>query len=320
MKQKAKSPSRLDILAPRKTLQKSRTKIKLKLLSLPPPMKMNQTWLGRQPSSSSGITMLMHAAYDKNVALVKELIDTHVRTYSEYIRNEVPVGVAFHMYKKIIDAHKQTILEWTRIKKNHYTDPKTHAKIDAKSKKKLQEWQDILEAVEWMNESHWRPYTFKTVISWKPASNAVTLKIHMVERALIEEETKKFVNARDAEGKTALMYACMQNKEHSSSDHIFETLFRHGADKYAQDFQGRTALMRAAEQGDIIAVELERPSKNNVQDIHGRTALMYAAMHGHLNIIRAFPDFDKTIKDVDGMTAAAYAIKYGHLNLIKYLK
>lgn len=104
----------------------------------------------------------------------------------------------------------------------------------------------------------------------------------------------------------------------------------HGADVNAQDKFGRTALMRAAEAGNLpIVTWLEiSGARTDIQDTQGKTALMYAAIHGRDRVVRSGSllmygwGWEKVaqMKDSHGFTAMQYAEKYGHLEIVNILK
>ena len=138
------------------------------------------------------------------------------------------------------------------------------------------------------------------------------------------------VNARDRDGRTAVMYASMQkdNVTTNKRREIIVYLCRHhGADANAQDKFGITALMRASEAGNLpIVLTLEIcGARPDIQDKQGKTALMYAAIHGKNHVIRSgslmmYGKHVTEMKDSYGRTAAQYAEKFGHHNTVQVLK
>ena len=82
------------------------------------------------------------------------------------------------------------------------------------------------------------------------------------------------VNARGAEGKTALMQACMR-----CYDEAAKVLIAHHADVNLRTDEGETALMLAASHhGDVqtLRLLLAAGAQVNLRDSDGRTALYYA--------------------------------------------
>ncbi|MBQ7606699.1 MAG: ankyrin repeat domain-containing protein, partial [Desulfovibrionaceae bacterium] len=85
--------------------------------------------------------------------------------------------------------------------------------------------------------------------------------------AMLSEED---VNARDGDGRTALMMA--------NNEIIAKALLLAGADVNAKDSEGKTALMMATNVAVIKAL-LSSCADVNATDIYGNTALMYAIQH-----------------------------------------
>ncbi|KWX13764.1 hypothetical protein QR46_2215 [Giardia duodenalis assemblage B] len=92
--------------------------------------------------------------------------------------------------------------------------------------------------------------------------------------------------------------------------------------------QGVTALMRAAERGDVDTVKaftsLQTGRKAEYSEINGwkmyeGTALMRAAAHGHTEIVRLLVEYEGRIQDADGQTALMMAAYHGHLECTKLL-
>ncbi|ESU39485.1 Ankyrin repeat protein [Giardia duodenalis] len=92
--------------------------------------------------------------------------------------------------------------------------------------------------------------------------------------------------------------------------------------------QGVTALMRAADRGDVDTVKgftsLQTGRKAEYSEINGwkmyeGTALMRAAAHGHTEIVRLLVEYEGRIQDADGQTALMMAAYHGHLECAKLL-
>ena len=92
---------------------------------------------------------------------------------------------------------------------------------------------------------------------------------------------KAQVNLKDNAGQSAIMITC-QNWT-SSSLELFNQLVKGGALIDAQDHIGRTALIKACEEGHTVTVQLllNNAARVNVQDNEGHTALMRACRKGH---------------------------------------
>ena len=54
-------------------------------------------------------------------------------------------------------------------------------------------------------------------------------------------------------------------------------------------------------------------------DSHGRTALMIAAQEGNLETLRALIEYEKGLKDNNGCTAFVHAARVGHRDVAKLL-
>ncbi len=103
------------------------------------------------------------------------------------------------------------------------------------------------------------------------------------------------VNAKDNEGRTALMIAARSN-----DTKVVEFLAERGADINAKDNEGRTALMIAASirlirvrnngrivgSVDVVEFLADRGADLEAKDNEGRTALMIAAEKGNADVVK----------------------------------
>ena len=107
-------------------------------------------------------------------------------------------------------------------------------------------------------------------------------KVTVLEKGL---ELGFNIDGKDRVGGTALMRAADRNNVPA-----FKFLLSKGADLYAVDPWGRTALHSAAVNGasDIIAILMNEHPKFNVQcrDLHGFTPFRDATRHGHTECMR----------------------------------
>ena len=89
------------------------------------------------------------------------------------------------------------------------------------------------------------------------------------------------------------------------------------------DDYGKTALMRASEDGDIEKVELllDRGSNINIRNRFGVTALMFASLFGHTNIVKLLLDngSDPNIVTKYGKTAIMYTTFYDFPDIVKVI-
>ncbi len=144
------------------------------------------------------------------------------------------------------------------------------------------------------------------------------------------------VNVKDKHNKTALEYAkeresaqevvkMLHDAQQARTDVVFprfcaqgkkeevEQALKFGANIAAQDVQGKTALMFAAENNspDVVQVLLDNGADVNDKDKQDMTALMYAAGKNSLEVVRILLNAkaDVSIKDNQGMTALMYATR-----------
>lgn len=127
------------------------------------------------------------------------------------------------------------------------------------------------------------------------------------------------VNARDQEGRTALMYASFNGHYE-----IAVALIERGADIHLQDLYGRTALMFASTgpYTETVKLLLDHDADPNVTDAEEHyTALMYAAAEGQLEVVRILLDnnADPAMLDADGDDAENFARNNGHVEVAELL-
>ena len=102
--------------------------------------------------------------------------------------------------------------------------------------------------------------------------------VQEVEEALVGGAN---VKSRDVYGRTPLILIIAEGKLNRIE--IAERLLRAGADVNAQNRSGKTALIEAAMQDDIQAVQLliQHGADVNIQDKNGNKALKIAVGHGN---------------------------------------
>lgn len=114
---------------------------------------------------------------------------------------------------------------------------------------------------------------------------------------------------------------------------IIKELIIRGSDVNAKDDEGKTALMIAAQFSSSVDINnvltlLTYGANVNAQDNEGKTPLMYAAMqrsnieHGNLNLIKTLIAHGANIntEDNNGKTALFYAEKHHNTNTASYLR
>ncbi len=128
------------------------------------------------------------------------------------------------------------------------------------------------------------------------------------------------VNARDADKRTALMWAAFDGYTE-----VAKQLIKRGAEVDARDQFDRTALMFAASGANIETVRLLLAHKadTNLVDSHEAwTALMFAAAEGHSDIVQALlkAGADVNLIDTDGDTAYDFAVQRGQTETARLVK
>jgi ankyrin repeat protein len=128
------------------------------------------------------------------------------------------------------------------------------------------------------------------------------------------------VNAMDAEGRTALMFAAFNG--HSG---IVQKLLEAGAVVDRRDLMGRTALLYAATGpfAETVSILLGEGADPNVVDSNEHfSPLMHASAEGNLEVVKVLVQAGARmdLKDVDGDDAASFARQAGHVEVVAYLE
>ena len=116
------------------------------------------------------------------------------------------------------------------------------------------------------------------------------------------------LRSRAADGKTPLIYAVCEAKEEVRT-HLVRTFLRYGSDVNAQDVNGRTVLMYACmdyEKLDLVRViARHKRCDPNRQDVEGYTAIMHAVLCANASAIRVLINSAATkgIVDIEKRTA-----------------
>lgn len=134
-------------------------------------------------------------------------------------------------------------------------------------------------------------------------------KLIQIAQSLLAK--KADLKAVNSEGRTALMLAANRGNVE-----IMQLLIKEGAEIDAKDTEGNTALMLATLGGYDNAVKtlLDAKADPGVRYPSGATALMFAAEKGKDKVAQMLIDrgADVNAKNEDGMTPLMFAAKYGH--------
>ena len=127
------------------------------------------------------------------------------------------------------------------------------------------------------------------------------------------------VNAASEESKTPLMIAA---RLEGNTDAV-SLLLEKGAEVNAKDIQGGSALMQAANAGDLetLKVLIARGANVNAKATNGGTALMAAARNKCVSCLELLlaRGADVTAATKRGITALAFAAPYGNTEIVKML-
>jgi ankyrin repeat protein len=133
-------------------------------------------------------------------------------------------------------------------------------------------------------------------------------------------EVGAVIEAKDNEGRTALMFAIKNNRIKN-----FEALLKAGADIEAKNNSGRTGLMIAIENNriEIINIFLIGAKRANIEarDNRGRTPLMIAIENNKIEIVKILIELgaDINAKDNKGQTAMELALAAGFKEITQLL-
>ncbi|MBI5209163.1 MAG: ankyrin repeat domain-containing protein [Elusimicrobia bacterium] len=130
-------------------------------------------------------------------------------------------------------------------------------------------------------------------------------------------ERKPDTKAKDADGRTAVMWALLNNRIDAAKE-----LVRGGAELGGSE-KGRTTLMLAVERGDpeLAGLMLEKKADSGARDEAGRTALMQALLgsKGEIALELARRGADQGGTYQEGLTPLMLAVQHGDLEIVRAL-
>lgn len=172
-----------------------------------------------------------------------------------------------------------------------------------------------------------RQVSFKCDKGWSALMLAVKLGYYKIASLLVSEETKLQTTNDWINDYTALLVLSKYSKKVDSDDYSFqivaETLLKEEGN--LRNEKGETPLMLAASSGNIWLVQFicSQPDKwrteLKAQTYEGKTALMYAAERGHLEVCTLLANSEARFATNDGKTALMFASEKGHVSIVKLL-
>jgi ankyrin repeat protein len=170
---------------------------------------------------------------------------------------------------------------------------------------------------------------------WPENVEAMNVLLSNAAQRLDKAAYAAFINARDEDGVTALMYALARGNVKAVKI-LCDAALKIDESNYAvfitmRDNYGMTALIHASAHGGVEAkkVLLSKSAQRldkvhyaafvNAYDNHGMTALMRAAFFGHAEVVRTLLNAgsDVDLKDNEGNTAFDWARKKEHREVIQ---
>jgi ankyrin repeat protein len=117
---------------------------------------------------------------------------------------------------------------------------------------------------------------------------------HNAVKILLEKGAA--ANARDSEGRNALMVMSMEKRGENVVELIAETLLNAGCDINAADNNGLTPLIYAAifERPGVVNLLLKRGANINARDHNGESALDWARKSANEELIGVFSSFSSS--------------------------
>ena len=147
---------------------------------------------------------------------------------------------------------------------------------------------------------------------------ANTNNINILSKILMNNSDPRFVNDVDTAGRTALMIAAERGNIQS-----VQLLLNYDADTTVRTIKGMTALICASNRGhaDVVKLLIKYGANLNVKDFHGGTALIYAAKFGNIDCLKelVLAGTEIDMKDKWGMTALMYSSREGYYDCVEFL-
>lgn len=278
------------------------------------------------PTDTEGVTALMRAAANNNVAIARLLLPiqkclkdnkgaTALMHAAKAGRLEM-VDLLAEYESKCRDNNGQTALMYA-ASNGYFQATKALLKYEVQMKDNYNNTAlslaikhrhtEITKLLLWYeNDPSWTALMCAAV-----TGDFETARRHISERDLV-----------DNNGRTALDLA--KEAGHGSVIEILDHL----------DEKGFTALMRAAAQGDLDMVKVLIPVQKGMQTVtdgecsckndkywfnKGTTALMLAAHYGHVDIVKELVKHEYNVHDTRGRTALMIAAAWGKINVVRDL-
>jgi ankyrin repeat protein len=162
------------------------------------------------------------------------------------------------------------------------------------------------------------------IINFTPCGNNIEKKLINAIKSLNQKKINRYLscninfNYKDEDGKTPLIWACLQN-----SYKTVEKLLKKNASLEISDEDGKTPLIWASELGYKNIIELLLKDTNIIidrRDKYSMSALAWASLNGNTEIMNLLIEkgADIDLIDRDGNTPLMHAVWSGNLEAVKY--
>jgi ankyrin repeat protein len=273
-------------------------------------------------------TALMLAIHYNRTEVVKLLLDK-ITEDSKNIKNEKELKEYNDKHLNVTNIKKMTPLILsayygrTEIVKLLLDKITENAKY-IKDEKELKEYNDkYLNAID---------TDVKTALIWASKNNNVgALKLildkiienrkYIKDEEELEKYNNKYLNAKDSDGKTALIYA-----SENGYTKIIELLIDSGADINKKDGEyGKTPIMWAMKNKElgkeVVELLIKKGARLDKTSNDGGTVLMYAVLYKQIEIVELLINIgvDLNEKDNYGFTALMTAVHNRYTNIAEFL-